>query len=132
MILAAEPVPSYIQEIASGNFVRSAFIDPTDPTYIYTSQPYQPTYVLPKALYSNRPYLSTILFQHTMHSLSRSTSHKHRTFLWRRLLSLFSLFSLFNLFNLSTRRKPMLLTTSPTLHNLCIINPILSRLIMCK
>ena len=45
-IPVAQPVPDYVKEVASGNFVRSAFVDPSDPSYLYTSQPYQPTYVL--------------------------------------------------------------------------------------
>lgn len=41
----AQAVPEAVRDVASGNFVRSAFIDPSDPSYLYTSQPYQPTYV---------------------------------------------------------------------------------------
>lgn len=44
-IIVAQPVPEYVREIASGDFVHSAFVDPTDPSYLYTAQPYQPTYV---------------------------------------------------------------------------------------
>ena len=41
----AVPVPAPILEVASGNWIRNSFVDPSDPTHIYTSQPYTPTAV---------------------------------------------------------------------------------------
>ena len=43
--LVATAVPDVIRSISSGHFASSAFVDPSDPTYIYTSQPYTPTTV---------------------------------------------------------------------------------------
>ncbi|KAK8794153.1 hypothetical protein WA171_003278 [Blastocystis sp. BT1] len=44
----ATAVPTPAMEVASGNWVRTAFVDPSDPTYIYTSQPVQPTTYIPQ------------------------------------------------------------------------------------
>ena len=46
LLLVASVVPTPAMEVASGNWVRTAFVDPSDPTYICTSQPVQPTIVL--------------------------------------------------------------------------------------
>ena len=46
LLLVASVVPTPAMEVASGNWVRTAFVDPSDPTYIYTSQPVQPSIVL--------------------------------------------------------------------------------------
>ena len=43
--LVAGVVPDVIRSISSGQFASSAFVDPSDPTYIYTAQPYTPTTV---------------------------------------------------------------------------------------
>ncbi|KAK8815749.1 hypothetical protein WA538_004873, partial [Blastocystis sp. DL] len=47
-IPVATAVPPQVASIASGGWVQSAFVDPSDPTYIYTSQPYQPTDAIPQ------------------------------------------------------------------------------------
>ena len=43
--IVAQVVPEFVRNITSGQFASSAFVDPTDPTYLYTAQPYQPTTV---------------------------------------------------------------------------------------
>ena len=45
--VVAEPVPPSVQEIASGSFIQTVYVDPSDPSYVYTSQPYQPATALP-------------------------------------------------------------------------------------
>ena len=40
-------ISSSVRDIASGSFVSQVFVDPTDPSYVYTTQPCQPTVALP-------------------------------------------------------------------------------------
>lgn len=59
--IVATAVPPQVASIASGGWVQSAFVDPSDPTYIYTSQPYQPTDVMDCISERRRRFRSIIL-----------------------------------------------------------------------